>query len=90
MKIVVYVAIVAWYNYNQRMHLSQCKGVIILKNVEIRNIVRKNRLFFWEVAEAAGISEVTLTRWLRTELNDERRERVMQAINTLLEQGAQK
>lgn len=72
------------------MHLSQYKWVIILKNIEIRNIVRENRLFLWEVAEAAGISEVTLTRWLRTELNDERRERVMLAINTLLEQEVQK
>lgn len=61
-----------------------------MKNSEIRNLVAENRLYLWEVAEAAQISEITLGRWLRTEMNTERRERVMQAINALLEQGARK
>lgn len=61
-----------------------------MNNPRIRNLVRKNLLYLWEVAEAAHISEITLGRWLRTEMSDERRERVIQAINSLLEQEAQK
>ena len=57
-----------------------------MNNSEIRNLVRINRLCMWEVAAAAGISEPTLTRWLRTEMNGERRTRVLDAIYSLLEQ----
>lgn len=57
-----------------------------MNNSEIRNLVRINRLYMWEVAAAAGISEPTLTRWLRTEMNGERRTRVLDAIYSLLEQ----
>jgi hypothetical protein len=57
-----------------------------MNNSEIRNLVRTNRLYMWEVAIAAGISEPTLTRWMRTEMSGEHRTRVLDAIYSLLEQ----
>lgn len=50
-------------------------------NEEIRNMIKTNGVFQWEVADALGVSEVTLIRWLRTPLLDTKKENVIQAIN---------
>lgn len=52
-------------------------------NQEIRNLITSNRLRNWEVANAAGIADTTLSVWLRTELSGERKARVMKAIEEL-------
>lgn len=54
-------------------------------NQDIRNKIFVNRLKNWEVAEEIGISDTRLSVWLRTPLNDERKERVQKAIDSLLE-----
>lgn len=53
-------------------------------NEDIRLLISKNKLKYWEVAEAIGISSFTFTVWLRTPLTDERKERVEKAVNELL------
>ncbi|WNF89835.1 hypothetical protein [Vagococcus fluvialis] len=53
-------------------------------NQEIRNLISGKRLRNWEVANAAGIADTTLSVWLRTELSDERKERVLKAIEELI------
>ena len=52
-------------------------------NQEIRNLITSNRLRNWEVAKEVGITDTTFSVWLRTELNDERKERVLKAIEEL-------
>jgi DNA-binding LacI/PurR family transcriptional regulator len=44
----------------------------------------------WEIAEIIGISEFTLSRWLRNpeKLNNEKLEKVKDAINQLTLKGA--
>jgi len=54
-----------------------------MNNLDIRNEIRSNRLRNWEVAEKVGISDSRLSVWLRTPLNDERKQRVLNAINEL-------
>ncbi|AYE37800.1 hypothetical protein D1B17_03790 [Companilactobacillus zhachilii] len=54
-----------------------------MNNLDIRNEIRSNRLRNWEVAEKVGISDSRLSVWLRTPLNDERRQRVLEAIKKL-------
>lgn len=54
-------------------------------NKEIRNRIESNRILYWEVAEKVGIAQSNLSVWLRTEMREERKERVEKAINELLE-----
>ena len=54
-----------------------------MKNNDIRQMIRVLRLHHYEVAERIGISETTFCVWLRSELTEERRSRVMNAIEDL-------
>lgn len=55
-----------------------------MKNQKIRQAIEKNRLKYYEVAAACGISPSTFCVWLRDELVGERQERVMKAIDTII------
>ena len=54
-----------------------------MKNLEIRQAVAKHRLRFYEVADALGISEFTLSRKLRKELEDDEKKKILAAIDKL-------
>ena len=51
-------------------------------NIEIREQIEKKRIRYYEIAEKVGITAVTLSVWLQTELTPERRERVQKAIDS--------
>ncbi|WP_062805020.1 hypothetical protein [Enterococcus pernyi] len=53
-------------------------------NKKIRERIEGNRLLYWEVAEKVGIAQSNLSVWLRTEMREDRRERVEKAIDELL------
>ncbi|MBS0937411.1 hypothetical protein [Lactiplantibacillus plantarum] len=57
-------------------------------NFELRNAISRCRLRYWEVAEKVGISDSRLSVWLRTPLNEERKARVLKAIDELTQQSA--
>ncbi|MGO2082472.1 hypothetical protein [Vagococcus sp.] len=52
-------------------------------NNEIRSMITQSRLKNWEVANKMKIADTTLSRWLRTPLNDEKKRRVLDAIEEL-------
>ena len=52
-------------------------------NDKIRRKARGEGVSLWEVAVFLGISEPTITRWLRTPLSPEKENRIMEAISTL-------
>lgn len=54
---------------------------------EIQALIRKNRLFQWEVAQELHVNEFTLSRWLRGTLSKEREEMVLKAIKRLTDKG---
>ena len=54
-----------------------------LNNLEIRQMIEQKRLRYYEVARKVGVSQVTLSIWMQTELTGERRERVIKAIESL-------
>ena len=54
-------------------------------NQEIKNKVKENGLFMWQIADEIGISEPTLVRWMRYPLSAEKRASVMDAIKHLKE-----
>lgn len=56
-----------------------------MANQEVKNLIKKHRLFRYEVAEAMGISEGYLSTLLRKPLREEMEQKVLEAINTLTE-----
>lgn len=54
-----------------------------MNNTEIRNLIKKYRLYFYEVAEKVGITEYTLSRWMRKELSETQKQRVLTAVSEL-------
>lgn len=53
-------------------------------NVKIRERIESNRFLYWEVAEKVGIAQSNLSVWLRTEMREDRKQRVEKAIDELL------
>ena len=58
-------------------------GVNRMANLEIREEIRKNRLFHHEIADALGVSESAFSKWLRSEMDAEKKEKVMRAIESI-------
>ena len=58
-----------------------CQIIIgILKKEEVKLLMKQNQVKQWEVAEAMGISEFTLCRWLRKDWKGKQLERLNSAI----------
>lgn len=49
-------------------------------NTDLRDEIRIANVRQWEVAEAVGVSEMTMVKWLRKELDDEKKTLIRQAI----------
>lgn len=54
-----------------------------MENLSVRQRAKKARIPLWRVAAAIGVSEPTLTRWLRFPLPAEKENRVIEAISRL-------
>lgn len=54
-----------------------------MANQEVKNLIKKHRLFRYEVAEAMGISEGYLSTLLRKPLTEEMEQKALEAINKL-------
>ncbi len=52
-------------------------------NADIRTAIRERDLCQYQVAEKIGVSEFTFIRWMRNELSDERKQRILAAIKEL-------
>ena len=50
---------------------------------DIQNLIKKKRLYQWEIAQEIGINEFTLSRWLRSTLTQEREATILDAIKKL-------
>ena len=54
-----------------------------MKNKDLKDAFRVAGIRQWEVAEAMGVSEMTLVKWMRVELSEERRQRILTALEQL-------
>lgn len=54
-----------------------------MENLSVRQRAKKAGIPLWRVAVAIGVSEPTLTRWLRFPLPAEKENRVIEAISRL-------
>lgn len=50
-------------------------------NQDIRTALQSKGMKQWELADLLGVSEFTLTRWLRKELTEDKKELLLKAIN---------
>lgn len=49
-------------------------------NTDIRAEVKKRGLCYWQLAELLGLHSQTVNNWLRIPLTDERRKRILDAL----------
>ena len=51
-----------------------------VNNLEVRKAIEAKRLKYFELAHALGIDRVTLWRWLNFELDPDKKETILKAI----------
>lgn len=59
----------------------------MLKNKEIRDLIKKNNLKYWQVANRYGLSDGNFSRLLRYTVPDEVKEKILKAIKELKEEN---
>ena len=57
-----------------------------MANEDLKQLIKKHRLFRYEIADAMGISEGYLSTLLRKPLTEEMEQKVLEAINKLSNQ----
>lgn len=61
------------------------KGQTMVKaNQQIREIMKSNSVLMWWVADRLGISENSFCRWMRHELPEDVRAKVLKAIDEII------
>ena len=56
-----------------------------MQNQDIKHEIKKNGFYLWQVAAKIGVCEMTLIRWLRVSLSDEKKTLIRAAIKELKE-----
>lgn len=54
-----------------------------MENLEIRRKLKEKNVFQWQVAKSMGISEMTLVRKLREELQAEEKQKILSVIEEI-------
>ena len=54
---------------------------------QVRETIKRNRVYLWEVAKKLEVSEMTICRWLREEqMPEEKWHKLMNAIKEVLQE----
>lgn len=53
------------------------------KNIDIREAIKNSGFPYWAVAERLGITDSTFSKWLRKELSEEKKQKILGAIEEL-------
>lgn len=54
-----------------------------MSNKEIRELMKKEKIYLWQVAEVLAIHETTLIKRFRTEMSDDHKNQVLIAIQVI-------
>lgn len=54
-----------------------------MQNLQVRGFLKMKGIPFWKIAEVIGISEPTMTRWMRTPLTTDHYEKIMDAVRKI-------
>ena len=57
-----------------------------MDKLDVHTVLKKNRIYQWEVARELGIADYTLSRWLRKDLSEEQVKSILEAINRIREE----
>jgi ribosome-binding protein aMBF1 (putative translation factor) len=58
-------------------------GMDMKPNKEIRTAIENSDFFTWQIAQKLGIHENTFYRWMRAEMSEEKKGRILTAITQL-------
>lgn len=56
------------------------KKSVNLTNLEIRQALRRKKLCFYQLADICGVAPVTVTRWLNSNLPEEKKQELLAII----------
>ena len=59
-----------------------------MENLMVRERAKKQKVSLWGIANEIGISEPTITRWLRVPLSQQKEKLILDAISKLSREGA--
>lgn len=51
-----------------------------MNNEQIKDMMKENCIFMWQVAKKLNIYETSFCKWFREELSEERKQQVLSAI----------
>lgn len=54
-----------------------------MNNKEIKDLLKAEHIYMWQVAKVLNIHETTFIRWFRDELSEERKRVVLSAIEEI-------
>lgn len=54
-----------------------------MANEKIREEMRKNKIYNWQIAHVLGLCEQTIIRWFRLPLSDEQHKKIAYAIEQI-------
>ena len=57
-------------------------------NMDVRRAIFESNVKLWQIANRLGVAEATITRWMRTELPPEKKERIFAIIEELKVENA--
>ena len=57
-----------------------------MRNKDIRELIKKKRVFHYGVAEALGVTATTFSKWLQRELPEEKKNLIRSAIAKILKE----
>ena len=55
----------------------------MMSNKELECLMKQENIYKWQVAKKIGIHETSFIRWFREELSEERKQKVMLAIEEI-------
>ena len=61
-----------------------------MENVDVRAALKNNRVKAWELAEALGVVDCTLSKWMRRELPKDKQENMIAIIERIAEYKREK
>lgn len=61
-----------------------------MENKKIREALKSNNVLAWELAEAMGVVDCTLSKWMRRELPDEKQAVMLQMIEKIAREKCNK
>ena len=54
-----------------------------MNNQQIREVMREDNIYMWQVAKKLNIYETSFCKWFREELSEERKQLVLSAITEI-------